>query len=139
MNGNHGRYQVLHISDRVVQHSGEPTPAWARRPWTTMSSSTRPNTAGSCSWPASLSRVRLTLAAGRCAGSYCPVSAGCTGKTRTTAAAAALPPPSTFQRRCGHHLRRWKVDAGDPRVRLGAACTDVHDGGGVRDGQSGVA
>jgi len=36
-------------------------------------------------------------------------------------------------------LRRWKVDAGDPRVRLGAACTDVHDGGGVRDGQSGVA
>ncbi len=28
MNGGHGRYQVLHTSDRVAQHSGEPTPAW---------------------------------------------------------------------------------------------------------------
>jgi len=40
-----------------------------------MSSSTRPNAGSICSWPASLSRVRSTLSAGRWAGSYCPVSA----------------------------------------------------------------
>jgi len=48
--------------------------------------------------------VRSTLSTGRCAGSYFPVSAGCTEETRTPAAAAPFPqrsspaqlrPPST--------------------------------------------
>jgi len=95
MNGGHGRYQVLHTSGRVAQRGGESTPGLGSPPGNNHVFVDETKHRGIFSWPASLSQVRSTLTAGRCAGARharCPaVLVVQIRAVRVTGRAVALP------------------------------------------------